>query len=204
MIFDRKRFFDAYRLAFPGKLVVEQVRGLQDILEAMEADADLTDIRWAAYMLATVKHECDNTYQPIVERGPRSYFDKYEPNTPKGKRLGNKVMGDGYRTRGRGYVMLTGLDNYLRMNRLLGLAGTEDDIVADPDKAMKPSIAYRIMSLGMRRGVFTGKKLSDYIMGERCDYPGARAIINLRDRAALIAGYAAHFETILKNAEVRT
>jgi putative chitinase len=200
--FDRAVFFANYRDLY-GKLKQGQVDGLDTLLGFLELDADVSDIRWAAYMLATVKHECADTFQPIVERGPRSYFDKYEPNTALGKRLGNKVMGDGFRTKGRGYVMLTGLDNYLRMNRLLELAGTQDNIVVDPDNAMKPSIAYRIMSVGMRRGVFTGKKLGDYIAGEKRDYLNARRVINILDRAALIAGYATHFEVMLLRSATR-
>jgi putative chitinase len=40
-------------------------------------------------------------------------------------------------------------------------------------------------------GMFTGKKLSDYIKpGKAPDYVGARAIINGTDKAKLIAGYA--------------
>jgi hypothetical protein len=195
--FDRKRFFDAYRLAFPGKLPVGLVRGLQELLSFIAADPAITDLRWAAYMLATVRHETADTYQPILERGPRSYFDKYEPGTKLGKRLGNKVKGDGYRRRGRGYVQHTGLANDEKMTKLLELP-PEDSLVDHPEKALVPSIAYRIMSEGMRRGTFTGKKLADYIKpGEPPDYLNSRRIINGVDRAALIAGYAAAFEGVL-------
>lgn len=197
---DRKLFLEAYRASFPGKMVPQQIRGLQQLLDFLEADSEVEDIRWAAYMLATVKHECADTWQPIVERGHRSYFDKYEPSTSLGKRLGNKAEGDGYKTRGRGYVMITGLDNYSRMNRLLGLTGTEDDILVDPDRALKPEIAYRIMSLGMRKGLFTGRKLADYIAGEQRDYINARRIVNSLDRAHLIASYASNIELALREA----
>lgn len=211
MNFDRAAFFAAYRTAFrtsdrvpkPARLSQSQVNCLLTLLSFIEADTALTDLRCIAYLLATIKHECADTWQPIIERGPKSYFAKYEPNTALGRRLGNKVMGDGYRTRGRGYSMITGLDNYLRMNRLLKLEGTEDDIVRDPDKLLKPAIAYQIISYGMRNGTFTGKRLSDYIGSgaggaERCDYHNARKIINGLDKAALIAGYAVALESVLR------
>jgi len=75
---NRKKFFDGYRAAW-GSLKHGQVAGLEHILGLMEQDADLSDIRHAAYMLATVKHECADTWQPIIERGTPAYFDKYEP-----------------------------------------------------------------------------------------------------------------------------
>ena len=39
-------------------------------------------------------------------------------------------------------------------------------------------------------GMFTGKKLSDYIGPGKCDYVAARRIINGTDRAKLVAHYA--------------
>jgi hypothetical protein len=49
-------------------------------------------------------------------------------------------------------------------------------------------------------GLFTGKKLSDYIGPGKCDYVAARRIINGTDRARLIAGYARSFQDALKQA----
>ena len=197
MRIDHTAFFNGYRAAF-GKLNQGQVTGIELLGRNMEADTALTDLRWAAYMLATVKHECADTWQPIVERGPRSYFDQYETGTPKGRRLGNTTPGDGYRFRGRGYVQITGRANYARLTRELGL-GPDANLEDDPEQALRPAIAYGIMSLGMRKGLFTGKKLSDFISkAGGCDYKEARRIINGLDRAALIAGYATTLEAILR------
>jgi putative chitinase len=201
MQIDHAAFFNGYREAF-GPLKPNQVAGFEVLGRNMETDPALTDVRLAAYMLATVKHECANTWQPIVERGARDYFNQYETGTAKGKRLGNTQPGDGYQFRGRGYVQITGRANYARMTRELGL-GSDEDMVSDPEHALRPAIAYRIMSVGMTRGLFTGKKLSDYISGSNCDYRNARRIINALDQAALIAGYAEKFEQIVKACIVR-
>lgn len=199
MRFNHTTFFNGYRGLY-GKLNQSQVSGLDNLLGYIELDADVSDIRWAAYMLATLKHECADTFQPITERGAKSYFDKYEPGTKIGKNLGNTVKGDGYLYRGRGYVQITGRANYQKMTDKLSLTGDED-LILHPDSALHPDIAYRIMSFGMRTGAFTGKKLTDYINAAKCDYTNARRIINALDQAAKIEGYAVNFETILKNAQ---
>jgi hypothetical protein len=201
MQIDHTAFFNGYRAAY-GRLTQGVVSGIELLGRNMETDPSLTDLRWAAYMLATVKHECADTWQPIVERGPRSYFDQYEDGTVKGRRLGNTEPGDGWRFRGRGYVQITGRANYAKMTRALGL-GPDADLVQDPEQALRPAIAYQIMSYGMRNGSFTGKKLSDFISGSTCDYKNARKIINGLDQAARIAQYADTIEGIVRSAIVR-
>jgi hypothetical protein len=54
------------------------------------------------------------------------------------------------------------------------------------------------MSLGMRRGSFTGKKLADFIHDNVADYVNSRRIINGLDHAQDIAGYAQSFEALLR------
>jgi hypothetical protein len=58
-------------------------------------------------------------------------------------------------------------------------------------------IAVRVIFRGMHEGWFTGKKLEDYIIGNECDYVGARKIVNGTDRAETIAGYAEKFQSAL-------
>ena len=190
---DRKKFFQAFRLKF-GRLSQSQVDGLEEILCGFETDPDLTDIRHAAYMLATVKLECADTWKPISEYGSDAYLSKYEPGTKLGISLGNTHKGDSLRFPGRGYVMITGRFNYQRVGEALGLGY---ELIVNPDRAKDPKVAYQIMSNGMRKGLFTGRKLSHYICGPSCDYKGARRIINGQDKAEIIGTFAAAFEEIL-------
>jgi putative chitinase len=196
MIIDHTTFFNEYRKAF-GKIAQDTVTGIELLGRQMEVDKTITDLRWAAYMLATVKHECANKWRPITEFGNRSYFDKYETGTTIGKRLGNTVKGDGYKYRGRGYVQITGRANYDKLSKALNLPQNQN-LIDFPDNALVPAIAYGIMSYGMRNGTFTGKKLADYISDAKCDYKNARRIINGLDQCDLIKGYAEKLEQILR------
>jgi putative chitinase len=194
--FDEHKLFEAYVNSFGHAIVSPaQTAGAGRLLGLVAADPDVTDLRWVAYMLATVKHECAETWEPITERGAMSYFNKYEPGTEIGARLGNTQPGDGFRYRGRGYVQITGRTNYGRLSAILGLG---NQLVTTPEMALVPDVAYRIMSAGMRRGLFTGKKLPDYIHGDTCDYLNARRIINGLDRAEKIRDYAAGIEAVLR------
>jgi putative chitinase len=196
MNINHTKFFNGYRDAF-GTIKQDMVTGIELLGRQMEVDAAITDLRWAAYMLATVKHECANTWRPITERGNKAYFDKYETGTNIGKRLGNTQPGDGWKYRGRGYVQITGRANYAKLSKALNLP-QDENLVDYPDNALIPAVAYGIMSYGMRNGTFTGKKLQDYFADDTCDYKNARKIINGLDQCDLIKGYAEKFESILK------
>jgi len=173
-----------------GRLSDAQRKGLSSLLARMAADPDITDLRWAAYMAATVKHECTDAWRPIEEDGRgagKSYGKTMEMTDSKGEVHQNAYYG-------RGYVQLTWKESYLDIGRKIGLG---DDLVIHPELALDPEVAYRIMSYGMRLGSFTGKRLSSYIQGETADYRNARRIINGTEQAERIATYAKRIETIL-------
>lgn len=171
--------------------------GLTELLGLIADDWEWQDIRHVAYLLGTVALETAYTFRPIVERGGPKYFQKYDAGTKLGKRLGNDLVGDGFKYRGRGYCQCTGKNNYEVFTKELSV-----DLVCDPDKALQPEISYKITSIGMRRGLFTGKALHHYIDGEKCDYLNARRIINSMDRAEDIATYARMIESVITPKEV--
>ena len=192
---DSTLFRKQYLLEFPHPACTpEAVEGMSRILASVAADSELQDIRWLAYMLATLKHECANRWTPVTEAGNRSYFDKYATGTALGERLGNTQPGDGFLYRGRGYVQITGRQNYRKLGQVLKLG---NGLEKDPDRALNPEIAYDIMSYGMRHGTFTGRRISQFIGPGQCDYRNARRIINGLDQADHIAGYARGLERVL-------
>jgi putative chitinase len=179
---DRALFFANIRVAF-GHLVQEQVDGFTLILDEWEARHANEDIRWLAYMLATAWWETGKRMQPIREVG-RGHGRKY-----------------GTTFYGRGYVQLTWEENYSKMGNLLNLP-----LVQDPDLALVPRHAIRILFEGMLRGKsgvgdFTHKSLDQYFNATTDDPVGARHIINGSDEAAIIAGFHRKFLHALKGAK---
>jgi hypothetical protein len=187
---DIKRFFDSYRRHF-GRVRPEQVAPIERLIGFINADTTLTDYRHAAYMLATVYGECGDTFEPVEEM---FYLAGRVRNLDAYRRRKLRY----YPWHGRGYVQLTWKANYIRAERELRVPLTKD-----PALAMVPKHAYQIMTRGMQAGWFTGKSLSDYINGHRCDYRNARRIINGTDKAAKFATWAKKFDSILSYAEVR-
>ena len=167
------------------------------------------NIPYIAYMLATARHETAKYYsnmrktiyfQPVTESGAFSYFNRYDPvladtllRRQTAVRNGNTVEGDGYTFRGRGYVQLTWKDNYRKVGDQYGI-----DLVSNPDRALEPEIAAFVTVYGMENGIFTGRKLSDYLNEDNEDYFNARRIINGTDQAERISGYALKFKSILE------
>jgi predicted chitinase len=184
-------FLSLYELQFE-KLGAAQRTGFTQLLEYINEDLEIWDVGWCAYMLATVKRECDNRWEPIPEygRGAGHVYGNPDPYTDaQGKKYSNIYYG-------RGYVQLTWKKNYLTLGQALGLG---DDLAKNPDDALDPDIAYDVMSYGMRNGSFsTGNKLSTYIDATTCDYEHARRIINGKDVAELIAGWALNLEMLLR------
>ena len=180
--------FDVIRPLFGGKLTQQQVDGTNQLLSMWGRYGD-GDNRKLAYLLATTAWETAYTMRPIHERGPKSYFKKYDPGTPIGKALGNTTPGDGYKFRGRGHVQLTGRRNYAKAGKAFGI-----DLVKEPDLALSPDISARVLITGCLEGWFTGRTLGQYITPDLCDYKNARRVLNGQDKAAQTASMARVFE----------
>jgi len=173
---DRPYLFAHLRPMLGGILSQAQIDGVGHLLDAWEREYAQTDRRWLSYILATVEHETARTFQPVEEWGhgrERPYGTIYY---------------------GRGYCQLTWKVNYARFGRLLGV-----DLVGHPERVLEPDIAATILFRGMVEGLYTGRKLADFIVGERCDYLNARRVVNSLDRASHIADLALGYSRALRD-----
>src|SRR5436190_2323517 len=151
MKFDHTKFFDAYRGHFGAIKAQSQAEGIEGLLTSLEADPDVSDVRWAAYMFATVKHECADTWHPIEEYGRGNGKPYGVPVNVTGS--DGTVRACTYY--GRGYVQLTWQTNYQKIGEAIGQGNA---LVSQPELALSPPIAYHVISYGMRKGIFTGNK----------------------------------------------
>lgn len=129
-----------------------------------------------AYVLATAYHETAHTMKPVREMGGEKYL--------RSKKYYHHV--------GMGYVQLTWKENYERATRELCRKASERVcvyFVGKPQFLLKPEYAAPILIIGMQEGWFTGKKISDF--------RNAWRIVNLMDRADMIAGYARNYVKLL-------
>lgn len=170
---NRTTFYAYARKApFGGRLSPQQQDGLERILDHWESRYAKHDIRWLAYILATVFHETAATIQPIKEQGGEKYL-KSKPYYP---------------WYGRGLVQITWQKNYAKYG------------INHPDAALEWPTALHVLFHGSIHGVFTGRKLSHYFNETVDDPRGARRIINGTDKAGLIADYHTSFLGALKAA----
>ena len=213
-------FYDHVRSSvFGGKIQQSQVDGIEAIFRAWHKHGD-GDHRKLAYCLATAKWETGHDFKPKSENldytsaqriravwptrfSSNSSAQPYVRNPSGlankvyGGRLGNHKSNDGWDYRGRGLVQITGRANYIKMGDRLGI-----DLVGNPDRGKELPTAADVLMIGMYEGIFTGKKLSDYISNDHKDYFNARRIVNRTDKANEIANIAQGFEKGLEKIDL--
>lgn len=185
---DEAKFYAAVRAGF-GRLSQLQVDGLGAILTAIEG----APLAHAAYMLATAWHETGKAMQPVRE----------SPRASEAWRKANFRYWPHY---GRGYVQVTHERNYEWLDAASAAAGLTQpgEILANLDLAMRPDIAALALRKGMEEGRYDaqGKTMAFRLPSQGPatpkQYINARYLVNIQDKAALIAGYAKQFEFALQ------
>ena len=167
---DLDKFFRQVRISvFHGSLTKGQVDGMEKIIDYWQTKWSKMPLDEFAYLLATVAHETAYKMQPVKEMGGEAYL--------RSKRY--------YPYVGVGLIQATWKTNWDR----LGIKSVED--------GLQWPTALHAAFYGMAAGIYTGRKLSDYIGQGRIDYVNARRIINGTDRAEDIAKIAGSFRKAL-------
>lgn len=100
-------------------------------------------------------------------------------------RMGNTAPGDGYKYRGRGFIQLTGKDNYARYARISGI-----DILENPDRLFNPEDA-SVISISFwtdKGGLEAAARAADV---RRCTYLINGGYNGLDERQSLFKKYLA-------------
>lgn len=190
----RQIFFNQVRKSlFNGSLSQSQVEGMEMILDRASA-FDIYKADWLAYIFATTYHEVGAQMQPVREgfcSTDQGSINAVTKLFNKGVISRNYALPDpdtGKSYFGRGLVQLTHKANYAKLGKVLGI-----DLVNNPGLALETKTSVDILLVGMRDGLYTGKKLSDYFGTGQREWKEARRIVNGKDKARLIAGYARKF-----------
>lgn len=190
---DRKAFFDGIRQQpFPGKLRVAQVSGISAVLDEC-VKSKIMDVRWIAYILATVFWETGQRMMPVREgfattdAGARAAVAKL---FAQGRISRNYALpeANGISYYGRGRVQCTHLTNYRKLEKRFGLP-----FVSQPDLLLDSAIDAKVTVTGHVEGLWTKYDLSDFFNDKKRDWVGARRIVNGQDHAQDIAGMAKLF-----------
>jgi hypothetical protein len=134
------------------------------------------DIRLLAYALATVRIECGSNMMPVREgfaatdELARAHVKKHN------RKYATEFNGHVYY--GRGYVQLTWLHNY-----------KQEGIENNPDKALGPEFAARLLFKGLLDGRWngSGKGLMYYL--DQGDVYNARRTVNATNKAQTVANW---------------
>ena len=189
---NRKFFFSQSRISlFDGIVPVSAAEGIEVILSQWETNYDTHDDRWLAYILGTVHYESDRSFKPMSEGGAR--LRHLVRNEDAEGRANGEVAGrpddeELERYFGRGFVLLTWKANYAWVGDRIGV-----DLVNEPHRAADLDVASQVIIAGMRHGWFNGRMLADYFNSQVEDSVGAREVLNGRNKANLVAGYAMQY-----------
>ena len=123
------------------KLDVKPITGnpLESVLLKFAKASGLHGAELAAFMAQCAHETLD--FKRLTEFGGSLDFRKYDPKYAprKAKALGNKVVGDGAKYKGRGFIQITGRWNYKQAGEELGLP-----LEKHPELLEKPEIAAQV------------------------------------------------------------
>ncbi len=205
---NHEAFFAAIRPAFGNRLSQPQVDGMRAILDAA-GDASMSDAHHVANVLAQVRRETGGYMSPIKETVMPSHKDKNPSDAEVIRRLDRAwatgklpwVKAPYWRDGafGRGPLQISHWRNYEKLGSAIGV-----NLRGNPNLALDLKVGGKIAVIGMRDGLFTGRKLSDYAFPSALDAAPARnprRIVNGKDGSdADVAKFHRQFHAALVKA----
>jgi len=152
------------------------------ILKQTAIQAGINGVELAQFM-AQCAHETGG-FKDLVERGGTKWFNRYEPHhNPKlAKILGNTKPGDGVKFNGRGFLQVTGKDNYARAEKALGIPlTTTPELLTDLKVAAEVSVWYWKTRVA--------PKVTNFKNTAQVTYPINSKLVGLPDRIAKFNDY---------------
>lgn len=214
---DRAKFFASLRRGgsgvFGSSLSQAQVKGCEAIIDACDRYGVIT-AHHVAHVMAEVYHETGGYMLPIKETVMPSHKDKNPPDDLVIRRLDQAYASgklpwvsrpywrkdkDGKAWFGRGPIQTTHRINMAKIGQVLGV-----DLLKDPDRILEPEVGAASAVVGLRDGLYTGRKLSDYAFPAALDagpehHP--RRMVNGRDGTdKKVSGYHRAFYSALEAA----
>lgn len=154
---------------------VAQAQTPQALLKQAAESAGLQGTELAQFM-AQCAHETAN-FTRIGEIGTEKYFTKKYENPRAKKILGNTQAGDGARFKGRGYIQLTGRDNYTRAGKSLNIPLAQyPDLAARPDVASKVAVWYWKNRVATKVSDFSNTKATSHAINPRGQHTDRRQV----------------------------
>lgn len=200
---DREYFFSKARhLHTGGRLSQTQVQGYNAILDYWLLNyGEKGTLSQLAYILATAFHETGQRMEAVRESFAVSDAQAIKRLSNRKYARRDSKTGEAYY--GRGFIQTTWKDNYKKVGEFLSeKMGREIDLVLKPDLLLKPEYSIPSLVDGMYLGMYTEKKLAQYVNATFTDFVNARRIVNGTDKATLIAGYATKFGNALRYSAV--
>lgn len=130
-----------------------------------------------------VRFQSMDEAQAIVSKGPEAVGDLIY-----GGRMGNDKPGDGFKYRGRGFIQITGKENYDKVGKLIGV-----DLVNNPDLANDPEVAAKIVPAFFKLRLKKPEDLENIDAVNKA--VGSASQQSREDRKKLAVAYAAELNT---------
>jgi predicted chitinase len=130
-----------------------------------------------------VRFQTMDEAQAVVSKGPEAVGDVIY-----GGRMGNDKPGDGFKYRGRGFIQITGKENYDKIGKIIGV-----DLVNNPDLANDADVAAKIIPAYFKLKI---KKSEDLESIDKVNQAvGSASEQSKEDRKKLAVAYANELNT---------